>query len=76
MSLRRISLSAIKQLYLEQERFEEQAKMELEDPQTRSLGTLRLDLIEECRRRLLFLRYMLKDAGERANERHRRNGSD
>jgi hypothetical protein len=76
MRRRRISHSAIKQLYLEQERFEEQAMMEIQDPLTRSLGTVRLDLIEACRRRLSFLRYMLKDAEGRANERYRRNGSD
>jgi hypothetical protein len=76
MSLRRISRSAIKQLFLEQERFEEQARMEIQDPHTRSRGIVRLDLIEQCRRRLLFLRYMLKDAEARANERCRRNGSD
>jgi hypothetical protein len=76
MRLNRISLSAIKRLYLEQERLKEQAMMEIEDPNARTLGTMRLDLIAECQRRLLFLRYMLKDAEEHANERHRRNGSD
>jgi hypothetical protein len=76
MTLRRISLSAIKQLYMEQARFEEQAMMEIQDPQTRSLGIVRLDLIEACRRRLSFLSYMLTDAKGRANERYRRSGSD
>jgi hypothetical protein len=75
MSLRRISRSAIKQLYLEQERFEKQAIQEIQDPHTRSLGIVRLDLIEACRRRLLFLRYMLEDAEARRRE-IRRNGSD
>jgi hypothetical protein len=76
MRVRRISHSAIKQLYLEQERLEKQAMMEIQDPQTRFLGTVRLDLIEACRRRLSFLSYMLKDAKGRANERYRRSGSD
>jgi hypothetical protein len=76
MNLRRISLSAIKQLYLEQEQFEKQAMLEIQDRHTRSLGIVRLDLIEECRRRLLFLRYMLKDAEGRPDEKYRRSGND
>jgi hypothetical protein len=36
MSVRRISVSAINQLYTEQERFEEQAMMEIQEPHTRS----------------------------------------
>jgi hypothetical protein len=76
MNLRRISLSAIKQLYLEQEQFEKQAMLEIKDRHTRSLGIVRLDLIEECRRRLLFLRYMLKDAEGRDEEKYRLNSAD
>jgi hypothetical protein len=76
MSLRRISVSAIKQLHTEQERFEEQAMMEIQEPHTRSRGIVRLDLIEQCRRRLLFLRYMLKDAEGRADQGYGRNASD
>jgi hypothetical protein len=68
MNLRRISRSAIEQLYLEQEQVEKQAMLEMQNRHTRSLGIVRLDLIEECRRRLLFLRYMLKDAEGRADE--------
>jgi hypothetical protein len=71
MNLHRISFSAIKQLHLELDRFEEQGKMEMKDPQTRPLGIARLDLVEECRRRLTFLKYMLKDAEEHADERRR-----
>jgi hypothetical protein len=76
MNLRRISRSAIEQLFLEQEQFEKQAVLEMQDRHTRSLGIVRLDLIKECRRRLLFLRYMLKDAEGRADEKYRRNGGD
>jgi hypothetical protein len=72
MSFRRISRSAIEHLYLEQERLEEQARMEIQDPHTRSLGLVRLDLIEVCRRRLLFLGYVLKDAEARRQETPRR----
>jgi hypothetical protein len=68
MNVHQISPSAIKQLHLELDRFEKQAKREIEDPHTRSLGAIRLDLIEECRRRLTFLRFMLKDAEDRADE--------
>jgi hypothetical protein len=68
MNVRQISPSAIRQLHLELDRFEKQAKKEIEDPHARSLGVIRLDLIEECRRRLTFLRFMLKDAEDRADE--------
>jgi hypothetical protein len=64
MNLRRISLSAVRQLQQELDPFEEQAKKETQDPQTHSLGLLRMDLIEECRRRLMFITYMVKDARE------------
>jgi hypothetical protein len=67
MSLRRISLSAVRQLQLELDPFEEQAKIEMQDPQTHSLGLLRMDLVEECRRRLMFITYMVKDAHEQAD---------
>jgi hypothetical protein len=68
MNVRQISVSAIKQLHLELDQLEKQAKMELGDPHSRSLGAIRLDLIEECRRRLTFLRFMLKDAEEKADQ--------
>jgi hypothetical protein len=71
MNVNQISLPAIKQLHLELERLETQARSEIQDPNTRSLGTMRLDLIEECRRRLTFFHYMLKDAESQANERRR-----
>jgi hypothetical protein len=75
MDVRRISLLAIKQLHLELDQFEQQANAELREPHTRSLGAIRLDLVEECRRRLWYLGYMLKDFEEHGSERHRRNGS-
>jgi hypothetical protein len=77
MSHYRISHSAIKRLQVELDRFERQAKREIDSPRTRSLGTVRLDLIEECRRRLKYLSYMAKDAQEHADERWRsRDGED
>jgi hypothetical protein len=64
LKMRDVPLSAVRELQLEIDRLEAQAKMELKDSQTRSLGSLRMDLVEECRRRLTFITYMIKDAQE------------
>jgi hypothetical protein len=64
MRLQHISLSAVRQLQLELDPYEEQAKIEKQDPLTHSLGLLRMDLIERCRRRLMFIPYMVNDARE------------
>jgi hypothetical protein len=64
MNLSNVSSSVIHQLQEELDPFEQQAKKEMKDPQTRSLGILRMDLVEECRRRLNFFQYMVKDAEE------------
>jgi hypothetical protein len=64
MNLNNVSSSAIRQLQEELDPFEQQAKKEMKDPQTRSLGILRLDLVAECRRRLNFFQYMVRDAEE------------
>jgi hypothetical protein len=64
MNLNHVSSSAIRQLQDELEPFEQQAIKEMKDPQTRSLGVLRMDLVGECRRRLNFFQYMMKDAEE------------
>jgi Mg2+ and Co2+ transporter CorA len=71
MNVRQISLPAIRQIKQELDRLEQQAKLEVKHRHTCAVGTLRLDLIEECRRRLAFLRYMVKDAEEHAAERRR-----
>jgi hypothetical protein len=68
MNVRKTPVSAIKHLYAELDRFEKQAQNEIEDQHSHAIGVLRLDLIEECRRRLMFIRYMVKDAEEHANE--------
>jgi hypothetical protein len=65
MNVRRISRTAIKQIYLELNQLEQRALAEIKKRQTRPLGIVRLDLIEECRRRLEFLDLMVKDAAER-----------
>lgn len=36
-------------------RLEAQGKQELKDPELKPLGLLRIDLVEECRRRLAFI---------------------
>jgi hypothetical protein len=71
MKLSNISPSAIRQLQLELRPYQQQAKEEMKAPQTRSLGMLRLDLIEECRARLNFFLYMVRDAEEQARESER-----
>jgi hypothetical protein len=68
MNVRKTSLSAIRHLHAELDRFEKQAQEEIRDQHSHAIGILRLDLIEECRHRLMFIRYMVKDAEEHANE--------
>jgi hypothetical protein len=68
MNLDQISRSAIKQLRLELDRYEKRAKMKMEDRRTLPLGIAGLDLVEEYPRRFMFLRYMLKDSEEHADE--------
>jgi hypothetical protein len=63
-NMREVPLSAVRELQLELDRLEAQAKMEMKDSQTHSLGSLRRDLVEVCRRRLTFITYMIKDAQE------------
>jgi hypothetical protein len=77
MNVREFSHSAIRQLYLELDKLENQARKELKRSGTHALGFLRMDLIQECKRRLLFIKYMLKDAEDHADERRRpRAGCD
>jgi hypothetical protein len=73
MNLRHVSISAVRHLQEELHQIEEQAKMETEDAQTYSLGLLRKDLVEECRRRLTFITYMIRDAQDHPDKklRHR-----
>ncbi len=66
LNMRDVPLSAVLELQLDLDRLEAQAKMEMRDSQTRSLGSLRMDLVGECRRRLTFIAYMIKDAEEHA----------
>jgi hypothetical protein len=75
MDVRRITVPAIRQLNLDLDQLEQQANVEIREPHTRSLGTLRLDLVEECRRRLWFFGCMLEDSEQHASERHRGHGS-
>jgi hypothetical protein len=73
MNLRHVSISAVRHLQDELHQIEEQAKIETADSQTYSLGLLRKDLVEECRRRLMFITYMIKDAQKHPDKklRHR-----
>jgi hypothetical protein len=74
--LRHVSLSDVRRLQRELDRFEKQAKMETEDSKTHSLGLLRTDLIEACRHRLTFITYMVKDADAHLSERKRPSSQD
>jgi hypothetical protein len=73
MNLRHISHSAVRQLQLELDPYEEQAKEEIRSPQTHSLGMLRMDLVTECRRRLMFFSFMVRDKENHPRERRRRS---
>jgi hypothetical protein len=53
--VKKITNAAICQIREELEQLEVQAKLELKDPRTSAVDVLRMDLIEECRRRLLFI---------------------
>ena len=68
MKLSNVSPSAIRQLQAELQAYQQQANEEMKAPQTRSLGILRLDLIKECRARLNFFLYVVKDAEEQSRE--------
>jgi len=46
---------AVERMRLELNNLEAQAKQELKDPALKPLGLLRIDLVEECRRRLAFI---------------------
>jgi hypothetical protein len=69
--VREITLSAICKLESEIEKSEAQAKREIENRKTRGIGLLRADLLWECRHRLTFLKYMLKDAKGRSIRRRK-----
>jgi hypothetical protein len=71
MNIQRISRPAIRQLQRELDLSEQQARVELKNKQTQPLGIIRLDLVEESRRRLEFFRHMLRDAEEHSTERKR-----
>ena len=75
MNLRNISLSAVRQLQLELDPYEEQAKKETLSPETYSLGLLRMDLVTECRRRLTFFSFMVRDDESHSRERRQRSAA-
>jgi hypothetical protein len=66
MMFREVTSSTIRQLESEIEKYEAQAKGELEKRKTRAVGLLRADLLRECRQRLTFIKYMLRDAKDRS----------
>jgi hypothetical protein len=68
MNIQQISRTAIRQIYDELPRFEQQAEVEMKAKGTRALGIVRLDLIKECRHRLEFLDHMVKDFEYRERE--------
>ena len=50
-----ITTGTLRKMHGELSQLESQALEELKTRKTRALGALRLDLVEECRRRLAFL---------------------
>ena len=71
MMVRGITSSAIRQLESEIEKDEAQAKRELKKRKTRAVGLIRADLLQECRQRLTFIKYMLRDAKGRSIRRRK-----
>ena len=69
--VREITPSAICQMESEIEKCEAQVKRELEKRKTRAVGLLRADLLRECRQRLTFIKYMLRDAKDRSTRRRK-----
>jgi hypothetical protein len=57
--VRNTTNAAIRQMYEELDRLEAQGRRELKDRNTRAVGTLRMDLVQECRRRLCFIATMV-----------------
>ena len=55
---------AVERMRLELNRLEAQARRELKDPELKPLGLLRIDLVEECRRRLTFVATQANIRGE------------
>jgi len=47
--------AAICQMHEELDRLEAQGRREVKDPNTCAVGVLRIDLVQECRRRLGFI---------------------
>ena len=53
--IKNISKAAICQMQEEVDQLEAQGRVELKDPKTHAVGRLRMDLVQECRRRLSFI---------------------
>ena len=51
--------AAIRQMQEELDQLETQGRRELKDRKTRAVGMLRIDLVQECRRRLSFIATMV-----------------
>lgn len=52
----------VRRMRLELDQLEAQARRELNERRTRALGLLRMELVEECRRKLFFISARLKTA--------------
>jgi hypothetical protein len=52
---KKITTAAIRQMQNELDQLEARGKRELSDLSSRPVGLLRIDLVEECRRRLSFI---------------------
>jgi hypothetical protein len=55
-----ITSVTVRRMQVELDQLEAQANRELQNRKTRGLGMLRMALVEECRRKLLFVSIALK----------------
>lgn len=62
-----ISSVTVRRMRLELDRLEAQARQEQKERKTRAMGTLRMDLVEECRRRLFLISTSVKDRARKTS---------
>lgn len=60
--MQRVTLAAVRKMHLELDELEIRAQLEVKARKTRSLGLLRMDLVAECRRRLLYISVAIKQS--------------
>lgn len=69
--MQKVTLSSVRQMQLELDKLEAQAQQEVKVRKTRSLGLLRMDMVAECRRRLLYISVAIKQSPKKINQKVR-----